>query len=64
MQTFCVARGAVSQIVDHRMMPMALNGRELHVMHIQIEWSDAESTQDRFSWEPLNRIIKDVPLMV
>ena len=33
-------------------------------MHLQIEWSDAEGTADRFSWEPLSRINKDVPEMV
>ena len=32
-------RGEVYQILDHRMMNTVLNGgREISVMHIQIEW--------------------------
>ena len=57
-------RGEVSQIVDHRLMPMAISGREIKCMHLQIEWTDAESSADRFTWEPLTRINRDVPKMV
>ena len=45
-------------------MPMALNGREVQVMHLEVEWSNAETAQERFTWEPLSRIYRDVPEMV
>jgi len=64
MQRFGGTRSEVSQILDHRMLPVGLNGREIHLMHLQLEWSDASSIDDRFSWEPLSRIHKDVPDMV
>ena len=57
-------RGEVSQILDHRVMTMAMNGREIRTMHLQIEWSNAASTSDRFTWEPLTTINRDVPQMV
>ena len=46
------------------MMNMALNGREIKVMHLQIEWSNVEDPADLFTWEPLARINRDVPRMV
>ena len=64
MHSFSAARSEVSQIMDHRMMPMMLKGRELRSMHLQIEWSSTETAQDRFSWEPLVYIHKDVPRLV
>jgi len=64
MLVFSASRGHVSQILDHKMMPMALNGRELRVMHLQIEWSNVENPSERFSWEPLSRINRDVPQLV
>ena len=71
-------RGEVYQILDHRMMNTVLNGgREISVMHIQIEWQNAseeggyggeteqiKETSERFTWEPLTRINRDVPQLV
>ena len=64
MKVFNQNRGEVSQILDHRMMNMALNGREIKVMHLQIEWSNTEDPSDMFTWEPLARVNRDVPQMV
>ena len=64
MQVFMQNRGEVSQILDHKMANMAMNGKEVKVMHLQIEWSNAEETNERFTWEPLTRINRDVPQMV
>ena len=43
---------------------MAMNGKEIKTMHLQIEWSNAASSRDRFTWEPLTTINRDVPQMV
>ena len=64
MQVFNANRGEVSQIQDHKMMPMAMNGKEIKVLHLEVEWSNAQTMQERFTWEPLSRINRDVPEMV
>ena len=64
-------RNEVSQIVDHRMMEITISGRQIRVMHLQIEWSGGDADGDdqnfnheKFTWEPLSRINRDVPEIV
>jgi len=46
---------------------MALNGREVECMHLQVEWRNARDSQSKaldFSWEPVNHLMRDVPGLV
>ena len=40
--------------------------KEVQKMHLMIEWSNvsAENASERFTWEPLTIIYRDVPQMV
>ena len=66
MQVFSQNRGEISQILDHEVRAIALNGKEVQKMHLMIEWSNvrAENTSERFTWERLTIIYRDVPQMV
>ena len=50
------------------MMNTAMNGKEVSVMHLQIEWQgqagEMLESNERFTWEPLTRMHRDVPLLV
>ena len=63
MQVYNNNRGEVSQIVDHKVKPLAMNGKEEKTLHFQVEWF-AENSEASFSWEPITRLYRDVPDMV
>lgn len=63
MQTFFANRGIVNAILDHEMRDMAMNGREVKTLHLQIEWISNVGgvTKNDYSWEPLRYINRDQP---
>jgi hypothetical protein len=63
MKAFKINRGVITQILEHQLRPVPIDGKETQRMHLMIEWGD-EAGQQSFSWEPLLWIYRDQPGVV
>lgn len=77
---FLKDRGEVAQIIDHGMKKQAMNGKEIDCLKVLVEWKkgkinlnrmgqiDFSSVEDmcdqKYSWEPVKNMVKDVPEIV
>ena len=63
MQVYDKNRGIASQILDYKYMEIALNGILENTLHLRVEWV-SHYAELSYSWEPITRIYRDVPVMV
>ena len=46
-------KGVIAQIIDHGKREFAMNGTIQHKMHVLVEWEEAKTDAERFTWEPV-----------